>query len=227
MHVVIVGCGRVGSGLAQELVRRGHTVGIIDKDPTSFRRLTPDWGGIEVVGVGFDRDHLEAAGASRAGGFVSVSSGDNSNILSARIARDTYRVPVVVARIYDPRRAEIYQRLGISTVATVTWTIQQVLRKLLDDRSATNWTDPTGTIHLVERELPEAWCGKRLGTIEAHCGARIVSVTRRGRAQLGNTDLIGQEGDILHLVYSSGAEDHFEELFGKGPDGQARHVARR
>jgi trk system potassium uptake protein TrkA len=224
MHVVIVGCGRVGSGLALELVRIGHTVGIIDKNPAAFGRLTPDWGGIEVIGAGFDRDHLEAAGISRAGGFAAVSNGDNSNILAARIARETYGVPVVVARIYDPRRAEIYRRLGIATVATVTWATQQVLRKLVDDKAATEWSDPTGAIHLVERELPETWCGKRLGAIETKCGGRIVAVTRRGVAQLGTGDLIGQEGDVLHLVVSSNDRAHFEEIFTHESQSQAQRA---
>src|SRR5471030_2576560 len=150
MHAVIVGCGRVGSRLALELIELGHSVGVIDKNPAAFKRLPSGWCGIEVIGAGFDRDTLDAAGANGAGALAAVTSGDNSNILAARIARETYDIPSVVARIYDPRRAEIYQRLGIPTVATVTWTIEQVQRKLFPSRNSIEWTDPTGQLVLVE-----------------------------------------------------------------------------
>ncbi|HTZ10682.1 MAG TPA: NAD-binding protein, partial [Acidimicrobiales bacterium] len=122
VHVVIVGCGRVGSGLAVRLTEQGHTVAVLDKSSQAFRRLPDGWPGTAVVGSGFDRDDLDQAGAAGAGALAAVTSGDNSNILTARIARENYNVPRVVARIYDPRRAEIYQRLGIPTVATVSWT---------------------------------------------------------------------------------------------------------
>ena len=135
MHVIVVGCGRVGSRLGVELVGYGHTVAVIDKSETAFKRLPAGWGGTALVGAGFDRDVLERAGARDCGALAAVTSGDNSNILCARIARETFGIPNVVARIYDPRRAEIYQRLGLPTVATVTWTTDQVLRKLFPDRS--------------------------------------------------------------------------------------------
>ena len=131
MHVVVIGCGRVGSELAGALEQTDHSVAVVDKNERAFRRLPKDFAGTKVVGFGFDRDHLEAAGIAKAEAFASVTSGDNSNILCARIARETYGIEHVVARIYDPRRALIYQRLGIPTVATVAWTTDQVLRRLL------------------------------------------------------------------------------------------------
>ncbi len=143
MHVIVVGCGRVGSGLAVELDRDGHSVAIIDKNQDAFRKYLPaDWRGRAVHGFGFDRDHLEEAGVREAGALAAVTSGDNSNILAARIARETYEIPRVVARIYDPRRAVIYQRLGIPTVATVTWTIDQVHRRLIPDVLSGDWPIP-------------------------------------------------------------------------------------
>src|SRR5436853_6667748 len=155
MHVIVVGCGRVGSELAAELEGQGHTVAVIDKDRNAFRRLPERFTGRAVLGFGFDRDHLEQAGIAEAGALAAVTSGDNSNILTARIARETYEIAHVVARIYDPRRAVIYQRLGIPTVATVAWTTDQVLRRLLPDRTVSEWTDATGAISLIERELPD------------------------------------------------------------------------
>lgn len=215
MHVVVVGCGRVGARLATELVRDGHSVAVIDKVEGAFRRLSPGWGGTEIVGPGFDRDRLELAGAARAGALAAVTSGDNSNILTARIARETYAIPAVVARIYDPRRAEIYQRLGIPTVATVTWTTEQVLRKLFPGHTAVEWTDPTGRVQILERMLPTAYFGRRLTTLETASGARIVGVTRGGEIVLGPGELIGQEGDVLHIAASFSARALLDEVLGE------------
>jgi trk system potassium uptake protein TrkA len=153
VHVIVVGCGRVGSGLAVSLVAQGHSVAIMDKNARAFRRLK-EWDGPRIVGSGFDRDDLERAGAVGADALAAVTSGDNTNILTVRIARETYLIPNVVARIYDPRRAEIYQRLGIPTVATVTWTIDQVRRRLLPDEDAGDWSDPSGQLTLLDRSLP-------------------------------------------------------------------------
>jgi trk system potassium uptake protein TrkA len=200
VHVVIVGCGRVGSGLAIQLAERGHDVAVIDRVARSFRRLPEDWPGIRVVGSGFDRDDLDAAGTQGADALAAVTSGDNSNILTARIARETYEVQNVVARIYDPRRAEIYQRLGIPTVATVTWTIDQVLRKLLPTRTVGEWTDNSGHLVLTERALPDAWAGRRLTDLSLPGLSTLVSVTRAGVPRLEVADLVGQEGDLLHIA---------------------------
>ena len=141
MHVVVVGCGRVGSSLALNLTQAGHSVAIIDRNPESFRRLGADFSGTTVAGIGFDQDRLLAAGVDRAEALAAVTSGDNSNIVIARVARETYGIDRVVARIYDPRRAAVYQRLGIATVATVAWTTERVLRKILPDEPAVEWVD--------------------------------------------------------------------------------------
>jgi trk system potassium uptake protein TrkA len=217
VHIVVVGCGRVGSSLGIALVKGGHSVAIIDKAAEAFRRLPADWGGEAINGMGFDRPTLEAAGASRAGALAAVTSGDNSNILCARIARETYRIPAVVARIYDPRRAEIYQRLGIPTVATVTWTMEQVHRRLFPEETFTEWTDPTGQIQLVERALPASWCGFAIHQVEALSGARVVVVTRGGIARVGAGDLIGQEGDVLHVAVNDATRLKLEEILGGSP----------
>lgn len=214
MHVVVIGCGRVGSGLAVELTNAGHSVAVIDKVPRSFRRLPPDWPGQCVVGYGFDRDHLDEAGAKKAGALAAVTSGDNSNILCARIARETYEIPSVVARIYDPRRAEIFQRLGIPTVPTVAWTIDHVLRRMLPERCVTLWSNSTGRIHLVEQPLPKEWAGRRLPAEVLHGdGVRAVAVTRTGVPTLDVEDLIAQEGDVLSLIVTYDIEDKLEALF--------------
>ena len=214
MHVVVIGCGRVGSGLAVELTNAGHSVAIIDKVPRSFRRLPPDWPGERVVGYGFDRDHLDEAGAKDASALAAVTSGDNSNILCARIAHETYEIPHVVARIYDPRRAEIFQRLGIPTVPTVAWTIDHVLRRMLPERCITLWSNSTGRLHLVEQPLPREWAGRRLPPEALHGdGIRVVAVTRTGVPAIDVEDLIAQEGDVLSLIVTYEIEPKLEALF--------------
>ncbi|HEV2360939.1 MAG TPA: TrkA family potassium uptake protein [Acidimicrobiales bacterium] len=217
MHVIVVGCGRVGAGLSVALVDAGHSVAVVDKQATAFRRLPPDWRGQTVVGFGFDRDDLERAGAKEAQALAAVTSGDNSNILTARIARETYEIPAVVARIYDPRRAEIYQRLGIPTVATVTWTTNQVMRRLFPDRAETEWSDPSEKVHLVERLLPDSWGGRRLHDLEEGGLIRLASISRAGVAALPTAGVIGQEGDLLHLMVATDGQDLLDERLASKP----------
>ena len=218
VHVIVVGCGRVGSELAVALERDGHAVAVIDKDRRAFQKRLPErWTGRAVVGFGFDRDHLEQAGIRQASALAAVTSGDNSNILTARIARETYQIPNVVARIYDPRRALIYQRLGIPTVATVTWTTDQVMRRLFPEVSVTEWTDPTGELTLLERALPAAWAGRRIQALDTDGRIRVVALRRGSQSKLIGHDLVGQEGDILWFAVRKDAIDELERrLIGGG-----------
>ena len=218
MHVVVVGCGRVGSELAGTLEKAGHSVAVIDKNPSAFRRLPATVTGQRVVGFGFDRDHLVEAGIERADAVAAVTSGDNSNILTARIARENFAIERVVARIYDPRRALIYQRLGIPTVATVTWTTDQVMRRLLPSTEATHdWMDPSGKVCLVEFVIPTAWAGKKLADLNESGRFWLTAVTRFGAAEVVGADLVGQEADVLHFVADVGALDALRERLEQGP----------
>ena len=214
MKVVIIGCGRVGSGLANELSDEGHDVVVIDKLQRAFRRLNPGYSGRTIVGSGFDRDALAAAGAHDADALAAVTSGDNSNILCARIARENYQIANVVARIYDPRRAEIYQRLGIPTVATVTWTIDQVRRWLLPSNAPASWSDASGTLHVTELALPAGWAGRPLADIEIPGKVRLIGVNRAGTVRLNATELVGQERDLLQIAIIAGVEEEFLSFLG-------------
>ena len=199
MHVVIVGCGRVGSTLGRELVAVGHTVAVVDRKSEAFSRLGESFSGQKIAGIGFDRDILIEAGIEKAGALAAVTNGDNSNILIARVAREEFGIERVVARIYDPKRAEIYERLGIATVATVKWTSERILRRILPDLPAVEWTDPSAKVVLVERELPKTLVGTRVLSLDSAI-ARIVSVRRLGAAVIPGADTVVQEGDVAYVA---------------------------
>ncbi|MEO7429821.1 MAG: TrkA family potassium uptake protein [Acidimicrobiales bacterium] len=200
MHVVVVGCGRVGSGLAGILEDGGHTVAVVDKAQKAFRRLPEGFGGRTVLGVGFDRDLLREAGIEEAGALAAVTSGDNSNIMVARTAREVFGLERVVARIYDPRRAAIYEKLGIPTIATVQWTTDRVLRRILPDVPSTEWTDPSASVVLVERPVSDSWAGRRLADLDLAGFARVAALSRLGVGQVPVPDLVTQEGDVVYMT---------------------------
>lgn len=204
MHVVIMGCGRVGSSLAAGLERLGHEVAVIDRSALSFRRLGPDFAGITVAGMGFDRDVLTAAGIERAEAFAAVSSGDNSNIIAARVARENFGVERVVARIYDAKRAAVYERLGIPTVATVPWTTDRFLRTLMQDSGSTAWRDPSGTVAVLEISLHEDWAGRRVTELEDAIGARVAFIVRFGVGVLPDKRTAVQSDDQVYVAAVSG-----------------------
>ncbi len=199
MHTIIAGCGRVGSSLATNLERLGHSVSIVDKNPKAFDRLRSGFTGRKVVGFVFDREVLEEAGIREAHAFASVTSGDNSNIVSARVAKEHFRVPQVVARIYDPRRAQIYQRLGIQTVATVRWTTDQILRSLLPEDVPVEYTIDNGEVVVTAVPAPREIIGKHAFDLELEGRRRVVAVSRFGVPRLPDKELTIQDGDIVHI----------------------------
>jgi trk system potassium uptake protein TrkA len=204
VHVVIMGCGRVGASLARALERLDHQVAVIDKDAQSFRRLGSDFHGQQVIGNGFDRNVLIEAGVERAGAFAAVSSGDNSNIISARVARETFGVEHVVARIYDHKRAAVYERLGIPTVATVPWSTDRFLRMLLPEGASTAWRDPSGTVAVLPIEVDEAWVGRPVRELEEAIGARVAFVMRFGTGVLPDGKTVVQADDSIYVAALSG-----------------------
>jgi trk system potassium uptake protein TrkA len=200
VHIVIMGCGRVGSTLAHSLEALGHSVAVIDQDADAFRRLSADFAGLTVTGVGFDRDVLIQAGIERADAFAAVSSGDNSNIISARLARETFGVSRVVARIYDSKRAEVYERLGIPTVATVRWTADRMVRHLVPEGNLEIWRDPTSTVAMIEVPLHVDWIGKQLSSLEEATGARVAYLMRFGIGTLPTASTVLQDGDQVFML---------------------------
>ena len=217
MHIVIMGCGRVGSSLARSLEKRGHSVAVIDVLQDSFRRLGPTFEGKTVKGVGFDRSVLERAGIGHADGFAAVSSGDNSNILAARVVRETFEVHNVVARIYDEGRAEVYERLGIPSVATVRWTSDQILRRLLPSGSEPLWRDPSGSVRLVEVHVHSDWVGHTIRSMEHAARTSIPFLLRFGVGQIPNETTVFQDGDLVYAATTNEGVADLENLFGAAP----------
>ncbi|HEX5595651.1 MAG TPA: TrkA family potassium uptake protein [Micromonosporaceae bacterium] len=218
MHVVIMGCGRVGSTLAHTLDSHGHSVAVIDRDADAFRRLKPDFGGTTVTGVGFDRGVLRHAGIERADAFAAVSSGDNSNIISARLARETFGVFRVVARIYDQRRAEVYERLGIPTVATVRWTADRIFHHLVPE-SLEIFRDPTSTVSIIEVPVHKDWIGRRLRDLEEAAGTRSAYLIRFGIGMLPTESTVLQEGDQLFMLVTDDLVTPVTTVAGSAPEG--------
>ena len=212
-----MGCGRVGSSLAIELEAAGHEVAVIDQAKEAFRRLGPDFKGRTVVGVGFDRDTLLEAGVEGAQAFAAVSNGDNSNILAARVARESFGVTNVVARIYDPGRAEIYQRLGIPTVATVIWATDQILRRLIPEGTRSEWRDATGTVQLLEVHPHRDWYGRPLSELEAASESRVAFLTRLGEGLTPDAQTVLQDGDLVHMMIENAKMQTAESALSQGP----------
>jgi trk system potassium uptake protein TrkA len=217
VHVVIMGCGRVGSALARSLEDRDHTVSVIDSNPDAFRRLGPSFNGTKVTGIGFDQTVLERAGVEKADAFAAVSSGDNSNIIAARVARETFGIQQVVARIYDPGRAEVYERLGIPTVATVRWTADQVLRRLLPAGSEPQWRDPSGSVRLLEVHVDRSWVGRTVEQIEAATAAKVPFVFRLGSGIVPRRGTVFQDGDLLYAAVADERLAEVESILAAAP----------
>ncbi|WP_026212620.1 potassium channel family protein [Longispora albida] len=219
MRIVIMGCGRVGSTLAQSLEERGHEVAVIDQNPEAFRRLGPDFSGHTVTGVGFDAQVLRQAGIDQADAFAAVSSGDNSNIISARVARETFGVHRVVARIYDQKRAEVYERLGIPTVATVRWTADRMLRHLVPESTPELWRDPTSTLAMIEVPVHTDWIGHPLRQLEEAAGTRVAYLMRFGIGTLPTASTAIQDGDQLFMLLTDGMIPAVTKVTGSAPEG--------
>ena len=212
MHVVIMGCGRVGSELTLQLGKAGHDVVIIDKKPEAFDRLPPGFDARTIVGLGFDRDILEEAGIKEADAFIAVSNGDNSNIVSARVALEHYHVPNVIARIYDPQRAEIYQRLNIPTVATTTWGVKQIMMMLTHPREEIKESLVGGDLFRMRVPVPDHLIGKSVSRLNEEGKVLVAGVDRMGSGFIPVPSSTFQQGDIGQLILQKDGLDILDEM---------------
>jgi trk system potassium uptake protein TrkA len=212
MRFIIMGCGRVGAELTVQLSKGGHDVTVIDKRAQAFDRLPPGFQANTVVGLGFDREVLEGAGIKEADGFVAVSSGDNSNIVSARIALEHYKVPKVIARIFDPQRAEIYERLNIPTIASVRWATKQIQYLLFHGREELKDTIAGGSLLHLQVTVPGHLSGKPVASVVEEGKVEVIGVERGGSGFIPTPDSTFQEGDVAHFLVHKDAMDRYDLL---------------
>jgi trk system potassium uptake protein TrkA len=212
VHVVIMGCGRVGAATTIELAKRGHSVTIIDKRAEAFEKLPPGFDARTIVGLGFDRGVLEEAGIQDAEAFVAVSNGDNSNIVSARIAREHFHVPKVIARIYDPTRADIYERLNIPTISSVRWAASQIQFLLFHGKEEMKESYAGGTLLHYAVEVPSHLIGQAVSSVQAAGAVSVIGVERGGAGFIPMPGSTFQEGDVVHFMLTKDAMKQLDIL---------------
>ena len=212
MRVIIAGCGRVGALLASRFEAQGHDVVVIDKNRAAFELLPRNFRGAQIRGVVFDKEVLDKAGADRADAFVAVTSGDNSNVVAGTVARDIYRIPKVVARIFDPRRAEIYRRLGIPTVSSVSWATNEIVSLVMHQSLARDVMLGDGEVALVRVAVTPRLVGRAVQDLQAPGEIMPVAIVRGGGSFIPASGETFVEGDILEVAVLTSAMDRFEHL---------------
>lgn len=212
MRIIVIGCGRVGAGLAQNLNQRGHAVTVVDSDPDAFRRLGPTFRVEHIVGIGFDREVLLGAGIERADGLAAVTASDETNVVTAQAARQVFRVPKVIARVNDPRQAAIYHRLGLQTIAPTTWGINRIADLLCHSQLDTVLTLGNGEVDIVQVEIPQALVGKSVRDLSILGEISVTAITRSGKAFLPTPGTLFEAGDQAHIAVMSGATDRLNSL---------------
>lgn len=214
MRIIIIGCGRMGAGLVQTLVGRGHTVTVVDRDGTAFERLGTAFNGRRIIGIGFDRDILREAGITRADALAAVTASDEANVVTARVARQVFRVPRVVARVFDPRKAEIYARLGILTISPTTWGTQRIAELLDYSELHVMASLGGGEADLVELHVPHPLVGRTIHELTAPGDMAVVAISRSGKTLLPTPHTQFQAGDLAYLVVLPAANDRLRALLG-------------
>jgi trk system potassium uptake protein len=214
MKVIVMGCGRIGSQVSMLMSTHGHDVTVIDHDNNATGRLAPNFKGRLVKGLGFDREVLTEANIEQADAFVASSSSDNANIVAARIARNIFHVPRVVARLYDPRRAEIYQRLGLTTISSTNWGAERIVQVLTHTDLDVHDTFGRGEVSLLHIETPQQLVGRTVQQLNVPSEVLVVSITRGDQAMIPTLGTEFRDGDILHVVVLSSAMGRLEEMLG-------------
>jgi len=215
MRVIVVGCGMLGSALAQTLSLRGHAVTVVDNDPLAFERLGPSFRGQTVLGVGFDRDVLLKAGIERVDCLAAVTTSDDANVVAARMASQVFHVPKVIARLYDPRKAEIYKRLGLATVSPITWGINHIA-DLICYSPLETVVSLGSEVDIIQAEAPPLLVGRTVRDLTVLGEIHVVSITRGGATFLPTQSTAFQDGDLLHLAVLSTAAERLKELLASG-----------
>ncbi|MFM8320876.1 MAG: potassium channel family protein [Chloroflexota bacterium] len=214
MRIIVMGCGRVGEQVSRRLAGEGHDLAVIDKDPHALENLGPDFKGRRVAGVGFDRDVLIRAGIEQADAFAATSASDNANVIAARIARHIFHVPRVVARLYDPRRAEIYNRLGLQTISATELGAQRILEMLSHAELDPVFTFGAGEVCLITIEAPARLVGLPVRHLVVPGEISVTAITRQGSALIPFSGSEFRAGDLVHLTLLTGSLDRFKRMLG-------------
>ncbi|HLE50966.1 MAG TPA: TrkA family potassium uptake protein [Anaerolineales bacterium] len=212
MMIIIVGCGRMGAKLAQTMVLRGHSVTVIDKDPGAFSRLGPNFKGSTFVGIAFDRDILVQAGIQRADAFAAVTASDEANVVAARLAKNVFRVPRVVARVYEPRKAEIYRRFGLQTISPISLGAERLAELITYSDLDTVFSLGSSEVDIVDLEIPPHLVGRAVKDLTAPGEVHVVAITRAGKTFLPNPGVAFQADDLVHLAVLVAASDRLKSL---------------
>ncbi len=214
MMIIIVGCGRMGAMLAQTMVLRGHSVTVIDKDPGAFSRLGSNFKGSTLVGIAFDKDILVQAGIQRADAFAAVTVSDEANVVAARLAKHVFRVPRVVARVYEPRKAEIYRRFGLQTISPISLGAERLAELITYSDMDTVVSLGSSEVDIVDLEIPPHLIGRTVKDLVAPSEVHVVAITRAGKTFLPNPGVVFQAGDLVHLAVLVAASDRLKSLIG-------------
>ncbi|GFO65116.1 TrkA family potassium uptake protein [Geomonas paludis] len=214
MKVIVIGCGRLGAALAEELSGRGIEVALVDRDPAAFQRLSPGFTGSRVAGPGLDREVLVRAGIESADALAALTASDEVNAVSARTARLLFRVPRVVARLYDPGRAEAYRRLGIPTISHVTWGVGRIVELLCYSQVEQVHSLGGGEVELVQVELPHLLAGRSVQELSLMGEIMVVAVTRQGRTLIPTPGTLFRPGDLVHLALLTSSSQRLKHLLG-------------
>lgn len=214
MKMLIIGCGRVGSGLALQLSRQGHSVAVIDHASTAFERLGGGFTGQVVHGAAFDREALLQAGIERTDGLAAVTGSDEVNFVIAHTAKQMFHVPRVVARLYDPRKADLYRRLGLQTINPMTWGIQRIVELLSFSHLDALVSLGSGEIDIIETELPPLLVGRTVNELTLAGEIHVVAISRSGRTFLPTLGTVFQQGDVAHLAVLAASSSRLAKLLG-------------
>lgn len=214
MKIIIVGCGKLGSGLALNLLRRGHRVTIIDTNEEAFEMLGKDFSGEKIVGVGFDKDILEKAGIRKADAVVACSKNDDSNALIGRLARNVYKVPRVISRLYDPRRAEIYNALGIQTISTTTWGVNHVTEMLSYNQVDSVFTFGNTNLEMIRIETPVMLIGKTVHELSVVGEIHVVAISRDNITFLPTLGTVLKQDDVIYIAVLNSSVKKLKYMLG-------------
>ena len=215
MKIIVIGCGRLGAGLAEALSRRNIEVSLVDRDAAAFERLGPSFPGNTVTGGGFDREVLLRAGIESADALAALTASDEVNIVAARLARVIFRVPRVAARLYDPRKAEVYLRLGLPVISHVTWGVSRIIELLCYSRLEAIKSLGSGEVDIVEAEVPQLLVGQTVHDLTLLGEIHVVALTRRGKTVLPTLGTEFQQGDLVHLAVVAASSERLKTMLGQ------------